>query len=276
MIDTSLFGIDVPAGTYAVGDKLQLNNIAGPSVVRSGRGAALLKRATVGLLGDVSGSFSNWKISIKNSDWVDPMISLVTSLRSATALDEKAGSVQRGNNCPLTPNSSWYVEAECTEAVTTTVANSLFAAIDIDYPGVSSIIDPDALPGIPASIDNKTNAVPINALGSITSSRWTIENVDIFKAGFEYALQKVEAIGTNSGAYVNFMGFISIANAAGMAGLTRIMPIASNPNNIRNKVEYASKLVKGPMDIGFLLFANSGTATTADTSVIMDFVKRRV
>lgn len=268
-IDTSLFLADIPAGTYAVGDKVPLTIKAGPSNVRSGRGAAILKRTTVGIIGTASGSLSYWKISVKNSDWVDPMKSATAPLSAATALDERSGCIQRGNDCPLTPNSSWEVVAECVYANTTTVANTIFALIDVDYPSVAAIVDPDALPGIPATIDISPGTITSHGLGAGAGATWDVFNVDIFKAGFEYALAKVEAINTPT-------GFMAIANAAGMGGLCRIIPVATTVENIRNKVEYATKLVKGPMDVMFMGFANSATPGTATPNVLFDFVKRRV
>lgn len=270
-IDSSLFMADIPAGTYAAGDQITLTIKAGPSVVRSGRGAAILKRLTVGQLGNVTGSTSTWKISVKNSDWIDEMKSVTVPLYNASALDERTGSVQRGNDCPLTPNSTWEVVATCTSAYTTTVANSIFALIDIDYPSVSSIVDPDNIPGIPTTIDYQIPAaINLNALGASAAAAWDEANVDIFKAGYEYALQKIEMTS------ILGSGFIALANAAGMAGLCRIIPIATTADSIRNKVEYATKLVKGPMDIKYLMFANAGTASTGRPTVLLDFVKRKV
>ena len=270
-IDSSLFMVDVPAGTYSVGDKITLNIKAGPSVVRSGRGVALMKRMTVGIIGNASGSTTAWKVSAKNSDWVDDMTSITVPLWNVTALDERTGCIQRGNDCPLTPNSSWVVEATCTYGGTTTVGNSIYALIDIDYPSVSSIVDPDNIPGIPTTIDYTTpSAITLNALGSSSTASWDEINVDVFKAGYEYALQKIELVGLSAS------GFIALANAAGMAGLQRIIPIVAESASIRNKIEYATKLVKGPMDIKYLLFANSGTASTGTPNVLLDFVKRRV
>ena len=272
MIDSTLFGATIPAGTYTRGDTIQLGVIDGPSVVRSGRGAAILKRMTTGLLIGASGSSSSWRVFVKNSDWVDPIISMPALLGDATILDEKSGSVQRGNNCPLTPNSSWEVYAVCQIGATTTVANSIFALIDIDYPSISSIINPDELTGIPASIVTTDTGVRGQAGGAIVNNSWDVKNYDIFKAGYEYALQKVELVCST-----RLQGFIALSNAAGMGGLKRIMPIASNPANIRNKVEYASKLVKGPMDVSLMMFDNTGTASTGNTvDVIFDFVKHRV
>lgn len=271
-IDSSLFGVDLPAGTYTNGDVIKLGNISGPAVVRSGRGAAILKRLTVGQIGSASGSTSYWKIHAKNSDWVDDMISVNSNLRVATMLDERTGCVQSGNNCPLTPNSSWEVWAECVETVTTTVANSLFALIDIDYPSVSSITDPDSLIGIPTSIEYDTAAaITIGALGTLQTSAWYTVNVDLFKAGYEYAMAKLEVV-TNSPS----AGFVALSNAAGMGGLTRIIPFVDSSGAIRNKIEYATKLVKGPMDIKILPFANSSTASSSIHYLVMDFVKRRV
>ena len=272
MIDSTLFGASIPAGTYTRGDVVQLSLVDGPSVVRSGRGSALLKRLTVGQMINASGSVSSWEVHVKNSDWVDDMISLTAPVRELTVLDEKSGCIQRGNDCPLTPNSAWEVYAVCTTGITTTVGNSIFALIDIDYPSVSSIINPDTLPGIPASI-KETNAAVAGQGPDITSAVWQVVNRDFFKAGYEYALQKVELVGVGIG----LQGFVALSNAAGMAGLKRIMPIASNPANVRNKVEYASKLVKGPMDISIMFFDNSGTASTGNTAdIYFDFVKRRV
>jgi len=268
-IDSSLFIADIPAGTYSVGDKVTLSIKAGPAVVRSGRGTALLKRMTAGIVMGNSGYVSFWKISVKNSDWVDSMTSLTVPLSTPTALDERTGAIQRGNDCPLTPNSSWAVEATCVVGNTTTGANTIYALIDVDYPSVSSIVDPDIIPGIPTTIDYSTpSTITINASGSGASATFNEFNADIFKAGFEYALQKVEVVA------VPGTGFMALANAAGMAGLCRIIPIATNADSIRNKIEYATKLVKGPMDIRFLMFNTS--ASTGTPNVLLDFVKRRV
>ena len=272
-IDSSLFMADIPAGTYNKGDIITLNIKSGPGVVRSGRGTALLKRVTVGIIGGASGSLTYWKVKVKNSDWIDEMISASTPLINATALDERTGAIQRGNDCPLTPNSSWVVEAEALNTLTTTVANTLFALIDIDYPSVSSIVDPDALPGIPTTIEYEhPSAITLHALGTSSAATWETVNVDFFKAGYEYALQKLEMSGLSTLA----CGFIALANAAGMAGLQRIIPVAATAESIRNKVEYATKLVKGPMDIKYMVFVNSGTGTTDNVTLLLDFVKRRI
>lgn len=271
MIDSSLFGVDIPAGTYAVGDMVQLKAVSGPANVRSGRGAAFLKRITTGTLLNASGSDSLWYVHVKNSDWIDPTISITASLREPTVLDEKNGCNQRGHDCPLTPNSAWEVYAVCARATTTTVANSVYALIDVDYPSVSSIIDPDTLPGIPASIKDERASTTTNAAGTLTTASFEVHNVDIFKAGFEYALEKIESTGSPG-----YCGFISISNAAGMSGLKRIIPTVTSSQNIKSKIEYASKLVKGPMDIGYLLFDPAGTGGTTTAETVLDFVKRRV
>lgn len=272
MIDSSLFIVDLPAGSYTAGDVIEVPIKAGPSVVRSGRGAALLKRLTTGIISNTSGALSYWKVELQNSDWVDPMINITAPLVSPTVLDERCGCVQRGNNCILTPNSSWTVKATCLATITTTVDNELFALVDIDYPSVSSIVDPDACVGIPASIDyiSPSGGVVIHDAGAAATANWSDFNVDFFKAGYAYALQKVEVINAASN------GFLAIANAAGMAGLQRIIPISSDPAAIRNKIEYASQLVKGPMDIRFMMFHASGTGGTATPEVIFDFVKRKL
>lgn len=271
-IDSSLFGATIPAGSYAAGDRIPLAIVDGPAVVRSGRGAAILKRFTTGTLSSLSGAGVQMKVSIKNSDWVDPVISATTDLYQVTSLDEKNGCVQRGNNCPLTPNSSWEIYAEFTQTVTTTKDNGVFAIIDIDYPSVSAIVNPDALVGIPASLE-VDQTTTVGKLGTFaTTAKWDWFNVDIFKAGYEYALTKVELLATG-GAHI---GFIALANAAGMGGLSRIIPINNVPNTIRNMVEYSTKLVKGPMDVKFMLFDFNDNGGTITSQLVLDFVKRRV
>lgn len=270
-IDVSVFGADLPAGTYTIGDQISLGVISGPAVVRSGRGTAILKRISSIMTSTISGSVTKWKIKVKNSDWIDPASSITVELGVATALDYKSGAVQGGHNCPLTPNSSWEVVAECLAGGTTTVANSIAAVIEIDYPQVSAITEPDRLTGFPTSIEID-ETVTINAPGTITTSTWQTINVDVFKAGYQYALEKVEMSTDTVGSVV---GFIAISNAAGMGGLTRIIPIANYNGGIRPLIEYASTLVKGPMDIKYLLFNNSSTSATTDTvRLIFDFVKR--
>lgn len=271
-IDSSLFGATIPAGTYAVGDRIQLGIIDGPAVVRSGRGAAILKRITTGTLSGLAGAAVAMKVFVKNSDWVDPIISATTDLYAVTSLDEKNGCVQRGNNCPMTPNSSWEVYAVFTQAVTTTIANGVFAVIDIDYPSVSAIVNPDALVGIPASLEVDETVTVSTLAAFATTAKWDWFNVDIFKAGYEYALTKVELMATGGA----FIGFVALANAAGMGGLQRIIPINNVPSTIRNMVEYSTKLVKGPMDVKFMLFDYNNTGGTNGSELVLDFVKRRV
>lgn len=270
MLDVTLFGANIPAGSYTAGDIVELGVIDGPAVVRSGRGAAYLKRITAGTLIGASGAGSWWKISVQNSDWIDPAESLTAPLDAPTALDKYSGCVQDGQNCPLTPNSSWRVVATCVNTTTTTVANSVFCTIDVDYPQVASIVDPTTLVGFPTTITDEVTT-DLQA-PSIASAKWTTHNVDLLKAGYEYALVKPEVRASNAA-----VGFIKIANAAGMGGLSRIIPISTPVANLRNMIEYAGKLVKGPMDISYMLFSDSGTAVTnASAVLLMDYVKRKV
>ena len=271
MLDTTIFGKTLAAGTYAVGDVVELACIDGPATVRSGRGAAILKRISAFMAISASGAGTQWEVSVQNSDWVDPAINMTSYLDGATALDIQSGSVQSGQNCPLTPNSSWKVVATCISGATTTVANSVMCVIDVDYPSVASIIDPTTLVGIPATLKD-TLTVNLQA-ADIESAVWQAHSVDIFKAGYEYALVKAEL---KTGTYAA-TGFIKISDAAGMMGLSRAIPTAAATAAIRNFIEYASKLVKGPFTISYMLFSPTGTAVTGvGTNLLLDFAKRRV
>lgn len=262
-IDTSLWAADIPAQAYSVGDVVELTCTDGPAIVRSGRGAALLKRISSFKQGVTGVSF---KMYFQNSDWIDPVINEIAPA-SNTTFDRRTGGYQSGNNCPLTPNSSWRVYAVCTSAGTATTG-TIFGLIDVDYPSVSSIVDPDAITGIPTTIEMHDTVTTI-AQGSFIGSAWAGSSQDFFKAGYEYALQKVSVWGGTGN-----LAFVKISNAAGMGGLSRIVPSFTNTESIRAIVEYASKLVKGPMDVNYKVVSSS--AASLGIELYMDYVKRRV
>ena len=263
-IDTSLWAVDMAAGAVSVGDVFPLTCTDGPAVVRSGRGEAILKRITSFKFGALGAAFN---VYVKNSDWVDPVIN-ETPAGADTLFDNRTGSYQSGNNCPMTANSSWEVYAVCT-AAGTVATGTIFTLIDIDYPSVSSIVNPDVIPGIPSTIE-LTRTLTTIAGGSFVGSGWSGQSEDFFKAGYEYALQKVSVF-DNSG---SDMAFVSFSNAAGMGGLTRIVPCYTSGASIRSIVEYASKLVKGPMDVKLKILSGSAASTPVD--LLMDYVKRKV
>ena len=264
-IDTSLFAVDIPAGAVSAGDVFEMTCTDGPAVVRSGRGAAILKRVTTFKIAATGLSFA---VYVQNSDWIDPVINEVAPI-SITSFDRRTGCYQSGNNCPLTPNSSWRVYAVAVNAGTAAVG-TIFTTIDVDYPEVSSIVDPDIIPGIPTSIVVNDNLTAI-AAGSFIGTGWAGTSQDFFKAGYEYALQKVSVWDTIGG---TDLALVKISNAAGMGGLTRIVPVYTSSDSIRSIIEYASKLRKGPLDLQYKIV--SGSATSASLQVIMDYVKRRV
>lgn len=268
-IDSTVYAADIPAGTYAVGDIVQLACIDGPANVRSGRGRAILKTI---LVGQYASSVPFWRIHVKNSDWIDDVQSFTAALlTSTTCFDEESGCIQSGHDCNLTPNSGWQVYAECVIPGTSTVANSIFAQMDIDYPEVAAVTNPKAAVGTPVSIDYNKSNVPINAVGTLTSASWVTENIDYLKAGFVYVLDAVElALDTNA---YGVCGFVAFSNAAGMAGLTRIIPINNSIAAIRHAIKYASATVKGPMDVKLKLFA--ATAATNDVYMSHDYVRKK-
>lgn len=261
-IDSTLWFADIPAGAYALGDVVQLNVKAGPMNVRSGRGQAVLKNIVVGT---TPGTSAFWKVHIKNSNWVDDVQSFAGQLTQATALSSESGMVQSGSNDTLLPNSGWEVWAECVISGTNAGDSSLFALIDLDYPAVSAVADPEAINGIPTSIPLSVTA-PVNAFGSVATAAWSVVSVDYFKAGYVYCLNAVEMIGA-----AQFV-FIALSNAAGMGGLTRIVPVNNNIYSIRHKIRYSSKLVKGPMDVKVMGFGTA--AASGDYTFIHDYVKK--
>ena len=263
-IDSSLFAFDLPAGTYNAGDTFQMSCIDGPSLVRSGRGTAVLKQMMVGRLANVNGTF---RIHIKNSDWIDECTSLPSYINNTTAFDDHSGLIQFGCDNVLTQNSGWSVYLECLATVTTAADDSFFALIDVDYPAVSAVTDPDNITGIPTSIEYDVSNIAVNQYGSLTTAAWNVQNVDYFKAGYVYCLQAVELVGSGM-----VDGFLAFSSASGMGGLQRIVPLSINTAAIRQKIRYASKLVKGPMDVKIKVF--NTTAGTGTAWMCHDYVKK--
>lgn len=265
-IDSTIFAADIPAGTYAVGDVVQLVPTDGPANVRSGRGPAKLKNVVCAQMSS-NGPF--WKIHVKNSDWIDDIESFAGFIQNAPAVfADDSGALQSGHDNNLTPNSGWQVWAECISGATSTGANSIYALVDIDYPEVSGVTDPKRAVGTPTTIAYDRASVPIAAVGSLVGSTWSSESVDYLKAGYKYVLDSVEMYGSQAG--IN--GFVAFSNAAGMGGLTRIIPIAAILSGIRYGVRYSSVLQKGPMDVKLKLF---GTAGTANVFMCHDYVKQK-
>lgn len=267
-IDSTLFAADIPAGTYAVGDVIALGCIDGPANVRSGRGAAKLKGI---MTGQLAASIPYFRIHIKNSDWIDEITSFTAPVNgnaSITALDEESGGVQKGHDCNLTPNSGWQVYAECYVGGTSTAGNSVFALIDIDYPEVGGVQDPRKAVGFPTSITYDLTNLPTLANGTMIASTWTTKSIDYLKAGYKYVLDAVE-LASSSPVFM----FLAFSNAAGMGGLTRIIPLTNNPASIRYAIRYSSVLVKGPMDVKVKAFQT--TAGTMDAYTVHDYVKQK-
>lgn len=264
-IDTSMFGANLPAATYTAGDVIPLKNIRGPAIVRDGYGAAYLKRMICGLVRSFTGTVVTGHVTVKNSNWVDE-ISNIAAPVSAVALAENSSNIQRGHDSKLTPNSGWQVVFVVDETVTTTGANDVFCLLDIDYPSVQAVQNPRIAPGTPVTIMRK-DSVNVAAFGSIESAPWTTYNVDFLKAGSKYLL-------TELGCYIDSstgMSFVSISGAAGQQGLERIIPaISTNPGYMRYLLDYSTPLVKGPMNLNYMVLGVAGTLTT---NTEIDWVK---
>lgn len=262
-VDTTLFQAIIPAGTYAAGDKVPMNVIRGPAVVRDGYGQAIMKRIVA--LEDGSNQPLGL-VHIKNSNWIDEMANFAIP-QGATALADNSPAIQRCGDIELQPNSTWQVEYEILEAVTTTTAFSVFALVDIDYPSVTAVQNPKEQTGAPVTIYNEY-AVTTAAYGSPLT--WADYNVDVFKAGYRYLLAQVGARCPASGAHI---GFFSIHGAAGQSGLERIIPfVAGSIGAMRYGLDYSTPLVKGPMTLSIAVTASASAASAARLE--LDYIRR--
>lgn len=267
-IDSTLFGMSLPAGTYAVGDRFPLAVLRGPAVVRDGYGTAKLKKVfsisnNVAATGLILGHFE-----IKNSNWVDSLSNFYIGPGS-NALSDNSNAIQKGHDCVLQPNSTWTIEYVVDVAKTTTTAGDYLALIDIDYPKVASVANPNNAIGYPCSNVRNSDSIAVTGVGSLPALSWTSVNVDILKAGYEYLLDRVQVF--TSSAQV---GFVSISGAAGQSGLERIIPVLpDSTTSLRYLLDYSTPLVKGPFSINYAAI-NTGGATTTTPYLELDWVKR--
>lgn len=263
-LDSSLFAAQIPAGTYAVGDRINLGCIRGPAVVRSGYGNAILKKIFTAEANTPAAT--GWTIHIKNSNWVDKVSNIALPM-DETSLDEESVNIQKGHDCPLTPNSAWEVWAECYIAGTETANNDLFALIDIDYPAVSSIKNPKTETGVPVTIEINENVTITDVTVDPATTAWNQFTFDIFKAGYRYLLDQV----TVRVATVTGIVFTEFSGAAGQNGLSRIVPCRSRVAGMKYTIDYATPLVKGPMNIAIAAYGTAGTGAAYGS---LDWVKR--
>lgn len=267
-IDTSMFVCDIPAGTYSVGDVVPMKCIRGPSVVRDGYGIAKMKKFTC--LTGIPAANGGWKVHIQNSNWNDETSNPAVSGNGETAMAENSGGVAFGHDAILRANSGWRVWAECVIGGTLSGANSIVCLIDVDYPQILAVENPQIAQGEPVTIDGQYT-ITASALGSVeTAAVWTTFNVDVFKAGYRYLLTEGSFKDANS----SIMGFFSISGAAGQQGLERIIPCRSAYlGGLKSYLTYSTPLVKGPMNINFLAISTAGSETAY---LYMDFVKRNL
>lgn len=270
-IDSSLYHVTMPAGTYAAGVPVPMTCIKGPAVVRDGYGSAIMKR-TVTFSNGIPAGFIG-KVSVQNSSWIDSVKNFLSSAAgngAYTAFSAIGPNVQRCGDVELQPNSTFVVAFVPDETVTTTGPVDIYCLIDIDYPSVAAVANPKAEKGTPVTLDlgaTVTTTAPGTALD------WTVLNVDIFKAGFKYLVASVVIGATQGGS--NQYGFIAINGAAGQSGLCQIIPCVVRPlGAIRLDYDYSNVFVKGPMNIEFAVVDVNGTPGTEAVHLEMDCIRR--
>lgn len=268
MIDSMLFRAIIPAGTYTAGQKVPLQLVDGPSVVRDGYGEAFLKSVFTIADGPAPASST---VEVRNQNWVDSMQNIVNSANGNgiyTVLSQDGPCFQKGGDMQLQPNSAFTLDYTMLNGATTTTDTDIFCLIDIDYPQVAAVANPAAEKGAPVTILRR-DAVTINAFGA--AAQWDTYSVDDFKAGYRYLLAQV---GCNAETVANTnLGFVKLHGAAGQNGLCQIIPVAPRfAGTTRTHLDYATPMVKGPMLISYMLFA--ATAGTDTATVEFDYIRR--
>lgn len=269
MIDSILYGVDVPAGTYTAGQTLPLNVIKGPSVVRDGYGEAKLKQVFIASTTGVGAAGSY--VEFKNANWNDSLKSMLASVygnQSYTILAKTSPALQKCGDTGLQPNSAFDVNLVISSGVTTTADFSVFCLVDIDYPQVQAVANPAEQEGLPVTII-RNDTITTTLDGAAASMTWNNVNVDEFKAGYRYLLAQV---GLYAGSTTS-IGFVAFSGAPSMNGLVRIIPVIPRfAVACRLALDYSTPLVKGPMNIEYAVM--DSTAQSVATVLECDYIRR--
>lgn len=267
MIDSTLYAVDLPVGTYTKGQKLPMVPIKGPAVVRDGYGTAVLKQVVT--LATASYIEVGTYVEFKNSNWNDSQKNIVNSAngnQQFSLLARTSPCLQKCGDTELQPNSSFEVNLVIGQNVTTTAVNTVFLLVDIDYPSVQAVQNPADEKGQPVTI-MREDAVTVTADGSALASVWTTINVDEFKAGYRYLLAQAGIVCGNA-----IVGFVAFSGAPSMNGLVRIIPsLPKTAANARLELDYSTPLLKGPMDISYALYGTAGASTAV---LECDYIRR--
>lgn len=267
MIDSILFALDIPQASYAAGQVMPMKIIRGPSVVRDGYGTAILKQVMV--FASAHTISNGTYVTFKNANWNDCMASTLSSLtgnNAYAAFSKVSPMIQKCGDVELQPNSAFEATVIVGEANTTSVDNTVFVLVDIDYPSVQAIAKPAEEKGMPVTI-MRNDTVTATAAGSAESMVWNTINVDEFKAGYRYLLAQVGCFDSS-----NNVGFVAFSGAPSMNGLVRIIPVIPRlAIASRLELEYSTPLVKGPMNIEYAIVGTAGTITE---QLECDYIRR--
>lgn len=268
MIDSTIFAVDVPAGSYTEGQEISMPVIFGPSVVRDGYGAAILKQVMIFATNSNVAGYSY--CDFKNSNWNDSlktMVSIVSGNSALTAFAKTSPVIQKCGDIELQPNSSFDVKFVVGATVTTTVDTTIVCLMDIDYPSVAAVANPRDEKGTPVSIVRHDTIVS-TVDGSAASLTWTTINVDEFKAGYRYLLAQVGLFTTSS----DIVGFVAFSGAPSMNGLVRVIPVIPRVAVAsRLELDYSTPLVKGPMNISYATLGAGGSVLSC---LECDYIRR--
>jgi hypothetical protein len=276
-IDTQVFYATLAPGTYPANVPIPMTAIVGSGTVRSGFGPARLKRITR-LATTIGGSAGDIPISFQNSSWDQPLFGVTPAAgvgvaSSNSLLDEHASLTTDCNSAPLALNSVNTVTIVPQTAITILAGNAtdVYVLVDIDYPNIGSVVDPDALTGFPQS-----NQKAISAVGTIIGSGPVVfqpqGSFDDLKDNRGYFIKDVSLISPIS--TINFpFAFVKIYNASSQRGLVRVIPIPQANYAIKYRIKYIDQMVKGPYNIDIAVPVTSTATLTAILNT--DYVSNR-
>lgn len=236
--------------TITSGGSVVLDQIKGPSTIRSGYGAARL----VGVRAlyhstDAADDNVQIKVEYKNTNWTRSNKLYAAVFGAETSQARNTYNYVSGHGFSLLSNSAFIVSA--TTASTIAGTCTVDVIITVDYDAVPSI-NPDNYAGCPITFSmTQGTAVSGNA-----GSQVRLGSYDVLDPGITYALNEVSTTNASLG-----MAYLVLEGIQTQRGLSRVFPLPVNKTGIVPTILGSVTIVKQSFDLSII----SDVAITSQT-----------
>lgn len=226
--------------TFSAAGQQNLNQIFGPSTIRSGYGKA--KLISVRALWHSTAATDDVEVEIeyKNSNWTRSNRLWAGRFGAETAQARNTYNYVNGHGFGVLSNSSFVIGANLTGTITGTVTVDVI--ITIDYDSVPSI-NPDNYAGCPITFRATQSAGVSGAAGSVIR----LGSYDPLDPGITYALNECSTTNAALG-----MAYLILQGIQTQRGLARLFPLPAAKTGIVPTILGSVTIVKQSFELSIL------------------------